>query len=136
MVKRKTNSISLSITSLVIIGVVIILAIIGGFIYYSSIVQEKEQTSPSSSDNGKVRNVEIKNYAYSPILLEINVGDTVTWTNKDATLKHTITSDSYPPLRSSTLKLEDSFSLKFTESGTYDYYCVFHPIEKGKIIVR
>ncbi|GFN41351.1 MAG: hypothetical protein YK1312THETA_1010001 [Marine Group I thaumarchaeote] len=30
----------------------------------------------------------------------------------------------------------ESFSIKFEESGTFDYFCTLHPWMKGKVIVE
>src|SRR5690348_16933901 len=42
----------------------------------------------SAAPTSATKTVEIKNYAFSPATLTVNVGDTVTWTNKD-TAPHT-----------------------------------------------
>lgn len=81
--------------------------------------------------------------AYSPNPINANVGDTVTWTNRDST-PHTVTSgtagapdgkfDSSPgfnPL----LAPQQTFSHTFTEAGEYPYYCGLHPNMVGTVIV-
>ncbi len=81
--------------------------------------------------------------AYSPNPLQINVGDTVTWTNKDST-PHTVTSgtagtpdgkfDSSPnfnPL----LAPQQTFSHTFAEAGEFPYYCGLHPNMVGTVVV-
>ncbi len=81
--------------------------------------------------------------AYSPNPIEINVGDTVTWTNRDST-PHTVTSgtagtpdgkfDSSPnfnPL----MAPQQTFSHTFTEAGEFPYYCGLHPNMVGTVIV-
>ncbi|HXG05722.1 MAG TPA: plastocyanin/azurin family copper-binding protein [Nitrososphaera sp.] len=82
--------------------------------------------------------------AYSPNPIEINVGDTVTWTNRDST-PHTVTSgvngvpdgkfDSSPnfnPL----IAPQQKFSHTFAEAGEFPYYCGLHPNMVGTVIVR
>ncbi|MEW6603632.1 MAG: plastocyanin/azurin family copper-binding protein [Thermoproteota archaeon] len=81
--------------------------------------------------------------AYAPNPINANVGDTVTWTNRDST-PHTVTSgtagapdgkfDSSPgfnPL----LAPQQTFSHTFTEAGEYPYYCGLHPNMVGTVIV-
>jgi plastocyanin len=81
--------------------------------------------------------------AYSPNPINANVGDTVTWTNRDST-PHTVTSgtagapdgnfDSSPgfnPL----LAPQQTFSHTFTEAGEFPYYCGLHPNMVGTVMV-
>ena len=72
--------------------------------------------------------------------ITVPVGTTVIWSNKDHE-EHTITSDtglfdgrlsdhhvSGPMLL--------PFSYTFTERGTFNYHCVYHPEEVGTVIVE
>lgn len=81
--------------------------------------------------------------AYAPNPINVNVGDTVTWTNKDSQ-PHTVTSGSgsapdgkfdsspdFTPLMTSGA----TFSHTFTEAGDYPYYCGLHPAMVGTVIV-
>jgi hypothetical protein len=62
------------------------------------------------------------------------VGDTVRWDNKStATEGHTVTGDG--KFSSATLKKGDSYSFKFTKTGTYKYICAIHPFMKGSVKV-
>jgi plastocyanin len=92
-----------------------------------------------SSDSAEAANaaamVDIKDFAYNPNLVEIPVGATITWTNGDAA-PHTATALERAVLQSGTLQPGDSFSQTFTEPGTLDYFCEFHPNMKGTIIVQ
>ena len=81
----------------------------------------------SSTGTATTKTVEIKNYAYSPASLTINVGDTVTWTNMD-TAPHTVTVTNGPvKFSSGNLGHGESFSYTFKVVGTYSYYCAVHP---------
>jgi plastocyanin len=84
--------------------------------------------------------------AYSPNPLEINVGDTVTWTNRDSTA-HTVTSgtgvndpnkgqafDSSPNFNP-IMAPQATFSHTFNEAGEFPYYCGLHPNMVGTVIV-
>ncbi len=73
--------------------------------------------------------VQIGNYFFNPTNLTINVGDTVLWTNTTAaTVVHdsTSTNASFPwasgPLNNTTR----TFSLTFTNAGTFPYMCITH----------
>jgi plastocyanin len=84
--------------------------------------------------------------AFAPNPINANVGDTVTWTNKDST-PHTVTSgtggssgtpdgkfDSSPgfnPL----MAPQQTFSHTFEEAGEFPYYCGLHPVMVGTVII-
>jgi plastocyanin len=81
--------------------------------------------------------------AFSPNPINVHVGDTVTWTNRDST-PHTVTSgingrpdgrfDSSPNLNP-LIAPAATFSHTFTEAGGYPYYCSLHPNMIGTVIV-
>ncbi|HJS68851.1 MAG TPA: plastocyanin/azurin family copper-binding protein [Nitrososphaera sp.] len=86
------------------------------------------------------------NDAYAPNPININVGDTVTWTNKDSTA-HTVTSgtgnadpnkgqefDSSPNF-SPLMVPQGTFSHKFDAEGSFPYFCALHENMKGTVIV-
>lgn len=84
--------------------------------------------------------------AYSPNPLEINVGDTVTWTNRDTTT-HTVTSGTGPNDPNSGQEFDSSpnfnpiivpnakFTHTFETAGEFPYYCTLHPSMVGTVIV-
>lgn len=79
--------------------------------------------------------VEMKSNRYTPSTLTIKKGSTVKWVNKDNT-SHTVTGDkSSYNISSKTLKKNDTYSKKFTTTGTYYYHCKNHSNMKAKIIV-
>ncbi|HEX2766158.1 MAG TPA: cupredoxin family copper-binding protein [Candidatus Limnocylindria bacterium] len=77
--------------------------------------------------------VEIEDFAFTPATLTIQVGETVTWTNLDQ-VEHTATSTS-GAFDSGLLGQGESYSVTFTEAGTYDYLCTPHPSMTGQIVV-
>ena len=78
--------------------------------------------------------VEIENFAFVPPTLSIDVGDTVTWTNRDV-VDHTATSTT-GTFDSGLLAQGQSYSLTFTAAGTYEYLCTPHPFMTGRINVN
>ncbi len=78
--------------------------------------------------------VTIEGFAYKPATLNIPVGTTVVWYNKD-TAPHTVTARD-KSFDSSSLSRDGSFSFTFKQQGTFEYYCQFHPTMTGKIIVE
>jgi plastocyanin len=81
--------------------------------------------------------ITIKNFAFSPAMLTIKTGSTVTWKNQD-TAPHQIASDPGTPVSFSSDSLANgaSYQFTFTQPGTYTYYCTIHPNMKGTIIVQ
>jgi amicyanin len=77
--------------------------------------------------------VDIVDFAFSPAELTITVGDSVTWTNLDFVI-HTATSTG-GAFDSGDLDQGESYTLTFTEPGTYDYLCTPHPSMTGRIVV-
>ncbi len=77
--------------------------------------------------------VTIADFAFSPPMLTITAGDTVTWTNEDA-VAHTATSTA-GAFDSGDLAQGASFSFTFTTPGTYTYLCTPHPDMTGQIVV-
>jgi plastocyanin len=79
--------------------------------------------------------VAIKNFAFSPAILKVKAGTTVTWTNED-TDPHTVTSSgSGGPLHSAALTTHASYSYTFTKPGTYAYLCTIHPFMTATVEV-
>jgi plastocyanin len=77
--------------------------------------------------------VEIIETAFEPPLVEIDIGDQITWINLDDE-PHTVTGDG--GLSSPRLDRGASYSASFDEPGRYDYVCSIHPTMRGSIIVR
>ena len=79
------------------------------------------------------------NTCYIPSKISIRQGESVTWLNEDAAF-HSVTSGTYENpnemFDSGHLDPNESFTVKFEESGTFDYFCTLHPWMKGKVIVE
>lgn len=79
----------------------------------------------------KTHIVEIIDYSFNPEYINISMGDTVKWINKD---KQTHSVNSYTDLfDSGKLDQNDSYSFKFSGEGTYNYFCIGHPYMKGSV---
>ena len=80
-------------------------------------------------------NVSIVDFAFSPKTVNVQLGDTVIWTNNGGS-PHTVTSDGGSgPLGSATLNNGDTYQFTFTTDGTYDYHCSIHPSMTGTVNV-
>jgi nitrite reductase (NO-forming) len=71
---------------------------------------------------------------YAPNVLMIPVGTTVTWTNDDPGIVHTVTSVD-GRFDSGNMNAGDTFSYTFDTPGDFDYLCTPHPWMKGRISV-
>lgn len=78
----------------------------------------------------------IQDFAFSPAVLTVQAGTTVTWTNQDS-VPHAIAPDAgFPaPVSSDSLPRGASYRFTFTSPGTYPYHCAIHPSMKGTVIV-
>jgi plastocyanin len=99
----------------------------------STSVMEESATEEIASLTAENANtvISIKDFAFSPDEIMIEKGETVTWKNEDA-IAHTVTGSTFS---SGTLNAGDSYSYSFTDDGTFEYTCSFHPQMTGKIIV-
>lgn len=77
--------------------------------------------------------VRIANFTFSPAMLTVSVGTTVTWTNDDDIPHLVVEKDG--AFSSEALDTGDSYSWTATAVGTVDYYCALHPHMTGTIIV-
>lgn len=93
-------------------------------------------TEAPSGARGGAHDVEIRDFAFDPDATEVEVGDTVTFTNGDSAT-HTATAEDGDPEAFDTGKLDSGTSkqITFDEAGEYDYYCSIHEYMKGTIRV-
>lgn len=75
--------------------------------------------------------IEIKNFTFSPKVLNVKIGEEVTWINNDKS-PHQIKSDLFT---SDIIGSGQSYSFTFNEAGNFDYICSIHPNMSGKITV-
>jgi plastocyanin len=77
--------------------------------------------------------VTITNFAFSPAIVTVKAGTTVTWTNRDQD-SHTATAMS-GPFHSPTLNTGDSYRYTFTTPGRFEYLCAIHPFMTATVVV-
>ena len=79
------------------------------------------------------------NDCYIPSQISIKAGESVTWLNEDVAF-HSVTSGTYDNpngmFDSGHLDPDESFTVKFDESGTFDYHCTLHPWMEAKVVVN
>jgi plastocyanin len=75
----------------------------------------------------------VKSYSFDPKTIEIEAGDTVTWTNED-NFTHTVQVEGQEDHK---VERGESVEITFDEPGTYDYVCTLHSQDMdGTVIVR
>jgi plastocyanin len=79
--------------------------------------------------------VTISDYLYEPARITVPVGTTVTFTNRDST-PHTATSKEPGRFDSDSIDTGKSAEVVLDETGSFAYYCLFHPFMKGTIVVE
>ena len=78
--------------------------------------------------------VPMQAFVFPPETLTVSVGTTVTWTNLDP-VAHTVT-DVNGSYDSGLFEEAGTWSMTFTEPGTYVYYCIPHPMMIGTVEVQ
>src|SRR5262249_8878309 len=84
------------------------------------------------SGSNKNYSIVIKKFKFAPEMMEVNVGDTITWKNEDI-VPHIVTG---PKFKSKSLDQGESWTYTAEQKGEFPYYCRFHPTMKGKVIVH
>jgi plastocyanin len=82
----------------------------------------------------RLHTVEISGFAYLPATLEVTAGDTVVWINRDA-VPHTATREGRG-WDSGSINAEQEWRWIAGPTGTQPYFCTFHPVMRGELVVR
>jgi plastocyanin len=74
-----------------------------------------------------------KSYVFEPKVIEVEAGETVTWTNDD-NFTHTVQVDGQEDHK---VEQDESVSITFDTPGTYHYVCTLHRQDMdGEVIVQ
>ena len=75
----------------------------------------------------------VKSYRFDPKVIEIEAGETVTWTNED-NFTHTVQVEGQGDHK---VEQGGSVEITFDEPGTFDYVCTLHSKDMtGTVIVK
>jgi plastocyanin len=88
---------------------------------------------PNLTAAGKAQKVAMEGIKFVPERLEVALGDTITWTNRDL-VPHTVTSGT--AIESGTIDANKHWQYVARKKGEIDYICRFHPGMRGKLIVK
>jgi plastocyanin len=90
---------------------------------------------PTQQSTASATRVTIQLMKFSPETIEIKTGQTVEWINDDLT-PHTVTSQCVGDLNSGSIEPGASWRYTFTQRGSSQYYCTFHPEMKGTVVAK
>jgi plastocyanin len=96
----------------------------------SSNFAQLDGVSPVSTNTVVLTNQD----AFSPIVIQVWAGTTVTWTNRD-TDNHTVTFMPAMMMSGTILVPGGSFSYTFPSPGIYNYLCMYHQGMIGRVVV-
>ncbi len=75
----------------------------------------------------------IADFTFAPGQISVQVGTTVTWTNKDATI-HTVSAVN-GAFDSGSVNEKKTFQFTALQAGVFTYFCRIHPFMKGTLTV-
>jgi plastocyanin len=117
------------------IGVTILFAILT---ISNSCTKDSTMYGMGSNNGGSgspgANEVWIEGMAFTPSVITVASGTTITWTNK-ASIAHTVTSDK-GLFDSGDIGSMGTFSFKFSTAGSYQYHCAIHPSMTAKVVVN
>ena len=134
-----------------LVGLIVIAAVAAGVFIFTGrddkgstgTNQQTQTTTPPASTTPPSNNsqaqstsdkVSISNFAFSPTDITVKKGTTVTWTNNDS-VAHTINFDTDDITDSGNLGNDQTFSVTFSDEGTFNYTCGIHSSMHGTVTV-
>jgi len=97
-----------------------------------------QAAGPGSVVQGQTAAVKVQEtdqLKFNPGSQTIKAGEVIEWDNSSS-VAHNVTFDSYPGITSDTMNGGDKYQVKFTQPGTYQYHCTFHPGMDGTVTVQ
>lgn len=94
----------------------------------------------------------VQHIAFQPSAISVQAGTTITWTNRDQQVRHTVTSGragdkGIPGVHEGRPNQPDgifagelddagsTFATTFDDPGSYEYFCEVHPVMTGSVVV-
>lgn len=84
--------------------------------------------------DARATTISIKSFCFTPTILRIRPGQTVTWTNRDP-FPHTVIGANATWGSFEVLKAKHEVTYRFVRPGVYSYVCTFHPGMVGTVVV-
>lgn len=130
-----------------LIGLAVIVLIGAGVLIGRTEKGDTEQASPTPSSSASATSdlqgaevlsgsvsISIVSFAFTPDVIRIAKGSTVTWTNNDSA-QHSVVSADSATLSSKVLNKGESYEHTFNDIETVSYHCGVHPFMSGTIQV-
>jgi plastocyanin len=122
---------------IILIAVAIVVLLAAGFYISSAVSQAMRDQQTQAALHGtpvtQVTIVNIVGYEFQPANLQVAVGTTITWINKD-NVAHTVTFKNGMQ-DSGMIQPGASYRYTFTKPGTFAYDCAVHPNMVAQVIV-
>jgi plastocyanin len=90
--------------------------------------------SPGATAAANAHQVAIEGMKFVPERVEVAVGDSITWINRDL-VPHTVT-NAAKSLESGTIATNGKWRYVVRRKGEIDYVCRFHPGMRGTLVVK
>jgi plastocyanin len=117
------------------VGAVVALGIVGGWFLGSGSAAASGGGGCGRpvTDAGGVT-ISIRSFCFTPTILRIRPGQTVTWTNRDG-FPHTVIGANAVWGSFAALGHHEQVTYRFPRAGVYPYVCTFHPGMVGAVVV-
>lgn len=90
-------------------------------------------TTETVTSAGETHQVFIEQFEFAPASLTVKAGDTVEFVNRDI-VPHTASETDFE-WDTEELANGKSARVEFSIAGTNDYFCAYHPLMRGRIVV-
>jgi plastocyanin len=87
--------------------------------------------APASAAPRVDHRVVIEGMRFTPQVIQVKPGDTITWENRDM-VAHNVTAKA-GPVRSGDLQPGQSWRYKAPAGGSFDYLCTLHPMMTARV---
>ena len=98
-----------------------------------------QEAAPPGNNPPDPNTISIRDNSFSPASLTVDPGTTVRWVHNGSAI-HTATSGTRNNpdglFDSGDMRNGDTFEFTFSNSGTFDYNCIYHAGMDGTIVVR
>ena len=82
--------------------------------------------TPPPPPGGNTNTIVMSNMMFSPKVDTVAMGSVVTWSNTDAGITHTATSDDGTTFNSGNVAGGTNFKFTAATAGTFTYHCIYH----------
>ncbi len=133
---KQNKGLLIGMAVVIVVALIAVIAVSGHKSSNTSPTTTKSSSSANTSGAVATTAVNIQNYMFSPMVIKVKVGSTVTWTNQDQ-VHHTVTADtvSADAPNGPLIGQGEKYSFTFKKAGTYTFHCMPHPYMHGTVVV-